>query len=399
MSMQTSMFASFVNKYFAGIVGKITELFNGRKKESEYLHESMLDEEYSSDLTWGSTSMNHSIVAADVVSMDSSLPLKKRGTIRTASGDIAKIGIKYKLNEKTISDVRVMASKGQKEKDIATKILNNVPRVIKGVKTRIEIMFQQALSTGVVLVTDETNDGTGVRANFGYDDTKSLMTTGTDWATPATAKPISDIREMFATADANGDEIKEVFLSELYFNYARRADEAKEFVASANNQVITDASNLPPAGRQKMLDALREEFNATFHVVNNSYRIEKEDGSQETVKPWAQGNVVGVPSMKVGRLVHGTLAEDMNRVAGVTYAKSGYILVSEYSHNEPSFEELTAGQALAMPVIDDGGSVYVLHADNKKDVMTMSTAPAAAPVATVAKTTTTTKTTTKTAAV
>ena len=43
MSMQTSMFVQFVNKYFKGIVGKVTELYNGRKDQPDFLYEQMLD--------------------------------------------------------------------------------------------------------------------------------------------------------------------------------------------------------------------------------------------------------------------------------------------------------------------------------------------------------------------
>jgi hypothetical protein len=57
------------------------------------------------------------------------------------------------------------------------------------------------------------------------------------------------------------------------------------------------------------------------------------------------------------------LAEETNPVADVTYEKSGsFILVSKYSDNDP-LEEFTTAQALVLPVIDGGNSVYVLHAD------------------------------------
>ena len=108
--------------------------------------------------------------------------------------------------------------------------------------------------------------------------------------------------------------------------------------------------------------ALESEFQATFHVVNSSFRLEHLDGSHTNIKPWVQQNVVGVTGDTVGRLVHGTLAEDMHRVNGVDYQKSDFILVSQYSHNEPSLEEFTAGAALAMTVIDDGDHVYLLDA-------------------------------------
>ena len=362
MAQNTSIFAAYVDKFFKGFVGRFTELWNGKKEEPTYLYTSMLTEEYTPDLTWNSTSLNNSIVAADVVSMDSSLPLKKRNTLSRASGDVAKLGIKYMLKEKQISDIMVMQSKGVQEADIARKVLDNVPKAINGIHTRVEMMFEQALSTGQVLV-DSDNEGTGIRVDFGYKDANKFHAVTAAWSDAENATPLTDIRQMFDAAAANSDSISDVYLSEQYFNYARKTNEVKELVATANNQVIISASTLPVANRQRTLDALGEEFGATFHVVNNSYKVENKNGTQTPVKPWAQPNVVGVPSSTVGRLVYGTLAEDLNRVAGVTYQNSGFILVSEYSHNEPSLAEFTAAQALAMPVIDDGEHIYVLHAD------------------------------------
>lgn len=361
--MNKSIFAQFVDAFFKKTVGKVTELYNGKKTESPYLYESMLDEEYTTDLTWSSTTVNDSIVAADVVSMDSSLPLKTRGTIRNASGDVPKIGVKYQLKEKDLSDITVMRNKGQKASEIAAKILNNVPRAIKAVKIRIEIMFEQALSTGLLLQNSENNDGTGVRARFGYAQAHDFKAVTAAWTSSASATPITDIRQMFDKAEEDSDTIEHVYLSRQYFDLARKTNEVKELVANSNNQVIISVDTLPRPGRTKTLEALRDEFGAEFHIVDGSFKWEDEAGKKQSIKPWEQPNVVGVPSLKVGRLVHGTLAEDLNRVAGVSYEKSGFILVSQYSHNEPSLAEFTAAQALALPVIDDGNSVYVLHAD------------------------------------
>lgn len=361
MAQNTSLFATYVDKFFKGFIGRFTELFNGKREEPTYLYTTMLREEYTPDLTWNSTSLNNSIVAADVVSMDSSLPLKKRSTLSRASGDVAKIGIKYMLKEKQISDIMVMQAKGQQEADIARRVLDNVPKAINGVHTRVEIMFEQGLSTGQILVSDG-NEGIGVRVDFGYKEANRFHAVTAPWDDAANATPLTDIRQLFDAASGNSDTITDVYLSEQYFNYARKTVEVKELVANANNQVIVNASSLPIPNRQKTLDALSDEFGATFHVVNNSYKVEAQDGTQTVVKPWEQANVVGVPASVVGRLVYGTLAEDLNRVAGVTYQTSGFILVSEYSHNEPSLAEFTAAQALAMPVIDDGEHIYVLHA-------------------------------------
>lgn len=362
MSKQTSMFVAYIDKFFKGVVDRVQERWNDKKNEPTLMFKTMLTEEYSADLTWSASTFNHSVVAADVVSMDSSLPLKKRPTVRTASGDIAKIGIKFALKEKEISDIGVMRAKGRTPAQIAAKILNNVPRCIKGIDIRIEILFEQALSTGLVLVESDTNDGTGVRANFGFAAEHTFHAKAAAWSDATNATPIDDIQQMFDVED-NG--ISDVYLSKKYFDYMRKTEQVKALVASDRDQVIVNNAYLRTPTREATLTALENEFGATFHIVNNTFRVEMEDGTYKSVTPWEQGNIVGVPSNIVGRLVYGTLAEDTNRVAGVSYQKAGnYSLISEYSVNEPSLMEFTAGQALAFPVIDDGDSVFVLHADS-----------------------------------
>ena len=110
--MNTSLFLELVEKYFRLVVGKITEKYNGKKNEETMLHKSMLTEEYSADLTWGATELNHSIVAADVVALDSSLPLKSRGSMTQASGKLPKLGVKFRKGEKDISDINVIQARG-----------------------------------------------------------------------------------------------------------------------------------------------------------------------------------------------------------------------------------------------------------------------------------------------
>ena len=95
--MTKSIFSELVEKYIGAIIGAITEKWNGRAKEEGLLHKTMLTEEYSPTSEWGSNEIDHVVVAADVVSLDSSLPLKKRGVLHTATGRIPKIGMKYTL--------------------------------------------------------------------------------------------------------------------------------------------------------------------------------------------------------------------------------------------------------------------------------------------------------------
>lgn len=365
--MNLSLFAELVEKYFRLVVGKITEKFNGESLEPTMLHKSMLTEEYSADLNWGSTTLNHSIVAADVVALDSSLPLKKRGAISNATGTLAKIGVKFRKGEKAITDINVMVARGADEATVVSKIMDDAPKCVNAIDVRTEIMFEEALSTGVLLVTDASdtnsdNDGTGVRADFGYKTENTFITTVAAWGAP-TAKPQDDVQQMFDKASEDSNTIRDLYISKKYFNYFRNSEQGKLLAATYRNEVITSTSLLTVPSRQTFIEAVEDEFGCTVHIVDNVFRVENPDGSTKSVRPWVEANIIGLPSTNAGRLVYGTLAEETNPVANVTYTKSGsHILLSKYSKTDP-LEEFTAGQSLCIPVIDGADAIYLLKAD------------------------------------
>lgn len=370
--MEKSLFANYADKYFKPIVGKVTEKYNDQKTQPVLLHKTMLVEEYSPDLKWGSTSLNHSVVAADVVAIGSSLPLKSRGSIKSASGTLPKIGIRYKKDEKAISDIRVTSARGADEATIVSKIFNDVPKTIRGIDIRKEIMFLEALSTGLTLVEDDdTNDGTGIRVSFGYKAENTFHCTAAAWG-EKTSKPQDDLQQLFDKANEDGNTIAHVYLSKKYFNFFRKSEQGIQLAAQHRQQVITDKSLLPVPSRKEFLSILEDEYSATFHVIDSAFKVEKPNGDKLTVRPWREANIVGTPDEVVGRLVYGTLAEEDSPVAGVSYQKSGsHILVSKYSHNEPALEEITAAQALCIPVLDGVEDFYSLHADATSTGLTL----------------------------
>ena len=366
--MNATLFPEFVEKWFKPIVGKVTEKINGQKAEKPLLYKTMLVDEYSADLTWDSATISNSIVAADVVAMDSSLPLKRRPVFGVASGKVPKLGLKFRKGEKEISDIQVMEARGAKEEEIVAKLFNDVPRVIKGMEYRKEIMFQQALSTGEILVADDTDEnvGTGIRVKFGYKDENGFKA-AVAWSTVASATPITDLQQLFDKADEDGNTITGLLMSKAYFNYMRQTVEAKELVANNQGIIYTSTNNLRVPNREGMVSALESEFGVTVTIVDSTFRVENPDGSFTTVRPWDSGAVVAIPSEKVGRLFWSTLVEENRPVEGVAYEKSGHVLVAKFSKTDP-FEEFTTGQSLEIPVIDEAPNCYILHADRTAEV-------------------------------
>lgn len=355
--MEQSLFIQWVNKYFKPIVSKVVEKINGTKKEATYLSKTMLTKEYSPTLKWSSTEVNGSIVAADVVAMDSPLPLKLRDSISKADGDIPKIGMKLYLGEKQLTDLEIIRNQPGQESQLIQKLFADVPRVISGVWEKIEIMYLQALSSGVTLIPDSQNVGTGIRVDFGYKAANKFNPTKV-WS-DVTAPIIDDIERVRAAADANGDSLTTIMMDTFAFNNFKKNNQVKEFYASYSGIAVNTTSVLPTPTMSKVNEALADAYGITIKLVDRSVKVQK-NGVNTTIKPWTEGAVVFLTTENVGRLVWGSLAEMTHQAKQVTYETAdGFILVSKYHKIDP-LQEFTSSQALALPVIDGVDSIYTL---------------------------------------
>ena len=146
----------------------------------------------------------------------------------------------------------------------------------------------------------------------------------------------------------------------------RRTRWAKELAADYSEKTYTDETNLPVPSVKSFTAAFEEEFGYAIETVDRTVVTEK-NGKKKNVKPWNKDRLVFLCQEEVGSLVYGTLAEATNQVQGVQYATiDDYKLISRYSHNEPSLEEVTSGQALVLPVIEDVDQIYVIDCSESK---------------------------------
>jgi hypothetical protein len=361
--MNPTLFAEFVKRWFKIITTTIVEKVNDSKSPVTYLFKTMLRPELSPDLKWDALSVNKSIVAADVVAMDSPLPLKKRDSVSTAAGTIPKLGMKLSKSEKLLTDIQVMRARGATEAQIVQKIFDDVPKCISGIYERLEYMFLQAISTGLTIVPDSENAGAGIRVNFGFPEANKFGVV-TKWG-EAGYTPLSDIERVISIAAGRGDTITTLMTDKRTYNQIRRSDEAK-MLYEASIGLSNATPKLVPTSAN--FDALvADEYKVKFIVVDRAVRYEK-NGVQTTVRPFAENTVVFLTTEQVGSLVYGILAEQENPVAGVEYQQvDNFILVSKYSKNDP-LREFTSSQALVLPVIENVGSIYLMDTQEAEEV-------------------------------
>lgn len=354
--MKESLFVKYTSWLSAIILGVVTKI-NGGKTELSYLHKSMLTEELSTDLKWSTLTVNSTIVAADIVAMDSPLPLKKRDAIGTANGEITKLGMKKKLTEKQLSDIDTLVAKKVENKVIIEKIFNDAVSCTMGIYEKVEYVFLHALSTGIALIEDTENVGTGIRIDYGYSDANKFGVVKA-WS-DAAAKPLDDIQRVIKEARSKGVSLKFMMMDQNTFDNLAANEQTRQYFAFSQNFV---GSSVPVPDQEQVNMMLQKRYKLTIIIVDRTVITER-DGARTVQTPWAENKVVFLETQKVGRLVYGILAEETRQSKAATYAKAGkYILLKKWSEEEP-FSEHTSSQALAIPVIDAVDSIYLLDSE------------------------------------
>jgi hypothetical protein len=351
--MEKSLFVQFA-AFFKAIAKDIVERVNGKKTPLTYLHKEMLTKELSTDLKWQTLNVDGSVVSADVVSMDSALPLKKRDSFGTASGDIPKLGMKFALNEKTMSEIDVLQARNVESKVLVGKIFADTSKAMFGIYEKLEFMFLQALSTGVTLVDDDTNVGTGIRVDFGYKNANKFGAV-LPWS-DTNAKPIDDIKRVVREAKAKGNTPTILMMDESTFDSLAANQQTREQYAFSQNFV---GSQIPVPDLEQVNAMLQKRYKLTIIVVDRSVVTER-DGVRTVQTPWAANKIVFLESTKVGKLVYGILAEETRQNKAVMYEKADDFILLKKWHSPEPFAEYTSSQALVLPVINNVDSIYIL---------------------------------------
>lgn len=374
---QQSIFQEFIDKIWPKLNLYISEKTNGTNRELTYLHKQRLTPVYSPDQKYEISSVNNRRVAADMVAMDSPLPIKKRSKVASSNGTLPKIGMRKNMNETDINQVNIMRNqmesmpegsnnRKQRYQQILRRLANDGEACSVGIDERNEFNYLYGISNGIVLVEvmndDENgNSGIGMRVNYGYLASNLLK--------PIVANEVTgdDFENVQTKADALGITIQTAMVSKSLLNQIRKSRWARELAADYKEQPYTDATKLPAPSQKAFLDAFENEYGYSMIVVDRSILLEK-NGKDIPVKPFNPNRIIFLPNASIdGSLVYGTLAEATAPADGVTYTTvDEYKLISRQRTNEPSLLESTKGQAMVLPVIEDVESIIVL--DTSKSV-------------------------------
>lgn len=362
--MNESLFLKYVSKFFPKLQTLIEKINGKRNGQLTYLHKdtSILRREYAPDNKWESASVNTSWVAADIVAVDSELPIKSRDKIASANGKLPKIGIQKVLKESDINKINVMEAQGGNAAQIAAKLANDAVACDAGLDERNEYNFLFALSNGYVAIQDEDNANALLRLNFNYREENCFG------ASEADVPSLEDIKRVINKADEDGNSVQTIWIAKSMFDKLRQTRGAKELVANYKGQAFTNDTNLATPTASVFQEAFADDNNGIqFKVIDRSI-ITEANGVKKTIKPWNQNKLIFACNTMVGAFVYGRLAEQTNKVQSVTYSLiNGFKLISKYSLVNP-LREVTSGQAFCAPIIEDVDQIYSLDVSEAQPV-------------------------------
>ncbi|MBQ7211618.1 MAG: major capsid protein [Muribaculaceae bacterium] len=352
--MEQSLYFEIVRRYFPQLVLSIVERLNEKRtNQLPYFYKEFLTPTFTADCRWASILADYNRVAADVVALDSELPLKSRDTIEKVSGDIPKLGMKLYLTEKDMKTIDAMIAQNLPINQIVNRIFDDLPRCLEGVWERIEDIFLSELSTGVGL--SKRNNGTGVRVDVGYL-TANKFGTSSSWDTAATCTPVDDIQKIFDKALDDQNTIITVFADDVALNRLYKSQQVREQYAFNQGFV---GNKIPILDFDKINNVFFTKWGVNVRRVARKVKTEI-NGTKQSTSPYQAGTLVFVCDTNLGNLVWTNVAESTRPVRNVEYQTAdNFILLSKYSTNDP-LREFTSSQAMVVPVINNVDRIYTL---------------------------------------
>lgn len=298
--------------------------------------------------------------AASIVSRDSRTPQRSRAALEKLTGEIPAIKEMFKMTESDYRDFMTLQAlnvdDATKKRQLLDFMFNDVKVVGDSAMKRLDIMVLEGISTGKVSLTVNNNPDGLVLA----DPVDLLMpadnkkTASVNWATAASAKPITDIEAVVEAASARGRSFAKMLMSRSLWLKFKKTQEVIDSLSAfyrISKGTVTAT-----------LDSVNEYLAASgfpvIELVDENVGIEK-DGVISVLKPFDQNNVSFVPAGQIGSIKNAIAIEAMRPVDSVSYATFNRALISKWSENEP-FGEWTKVELNAFPAFDAIDGIFLL---------------------------------------
>lgn len=301
--------------------------------------------------------------AASIVNRSSGAPLRSRAELAKYQGEIPAIKEKFMMRESDYRDYLAIQNSpiadATKKKQLMDFLFNDIENAGNAAHKRLDIMVLQAISTGKISLTVDTNpDGIVLKEDMDLlMPSENKTTAAILWTEKATAVPFDDITKVVTAASEKGKSFSKILITPVEFNRMKVCKSVVDSLVSFNQ--------LQRGAAVATLDKINEYLSANLlpvlEIVDQVVGIEK-DGVIGALRPFAQANLSFLPAGQLGVIKNAVCIEQLQPVATVSYATYKNALISKWSENDP-WGEFTAVELNAFPALEAIDNIYILTVD------------------------------------
>lgn len=288
---------------------------------------------------------NNLPVSASIHGFDTETEIGSRDGISYSVEELALIKRKIKMDEKLIIQLNFPRST-QEETQAINQIYNDVDNMVNSVKTRIEAMRMEVITTGKLNINEN-----GVKTSIDYGTPKVQQSTA-DW-TSTDAKILDDIYNWTDKVVQNvGCTPTRAVTSKSVLNLllTNMAIRKAVFGINADRLLTKDMLN-------QLLSSMDLPEIATY---DSQYRTQGNDGKYVVKRYFEDGKFVLLPEGKLGDTIYGLTAEEIElRGKSDTKIESfGNIVAEIYSTKDP-VARWTKAVATCLPSFPYADQIYI----------------------------------------
>jgi hypothetical protein len=311
-------------------------------------------------------------VAADVVTYNSSAPVKTRKVISRLTGEIPPIRISREMKETDLNDYNVMKAMGTPDMAaLLDLVFGDVDFCVDGVNARIEWLAIRAMAGGSIALSSTNSAGliTETAIDFQMPSANKEVEAAANnyWTTGAyaTNTPITDIETIVAEAKAAGVRIAHIVMNLSKFVAFQTSTQVQNYCGIG---YVAGAIFRPIPTLKMANDMLVSRGLPTIVVIDTSISLETANHVVTATDPWldaagADRYVLFTPEFPLGNTLVGPIAMETNPPKQCTMAKKGHILVSKWSDVNP-ITEWTMGETNAFISWPTVASCYCLDTES-----------------------------------
>lgn len=308
----------------------------------EYLFPEEKKEALEIDMVKGASNLP---VSAKVHAFDTEAEIGSREGAEVFSQDMALIKKKIKIPEKTIIALESPRN-NKEEEDMIKNIFRDVDNLVASVKTRVECMRMEALSTGKIQINEN-----GVKASIDYGMPAEHRAAKT-WLS-GTPKILEDMEEMVEKiVDDTGFTPVRVLTSKKNLSAILRDERIRSAVYGVNSAKLLTVAELNAFLVQQKLPQIA--------IYDKKYRIQDAKGKYATKRFLPEDAFIMMPEGKMGDTFYGVTAEELElrRKTDIDVSDVDKIIVCHYSTIDPVAKWIKA-VATALPSFPYADQVFV----------------------------------------